>query len=40
MEKDVIKASLVIYVHTETNQSELLDLATGKYTSTIEDEKL
>ena len=35
MEKDGIKASSVT---TETSQTELSDLATGKYTSAVENE--
>ena len=31
MEKDGIKASAVEFVHTETNQTEILDVQTGKY---------
>ena len=31
MEKDGIKASAIKFVHTETNQTEILDVQTGKY---------
>ena len=33
MENDGIKASTVKFLHTQTNQAEILDIQTGKYST-------